>query len=147
MLHPCISEVFPSQGFPPYCAARKSRDLICMPPPQSWEQLLHWVHGIHAQSTGQCLWKHIRFSVCSPSHSLPLYWGTGLVQLRVLVCVPLSHVVLHSVHSVHSVQPPSTTINKTVNNSKVNGDFYSLMLHIHCVCCVFIVCILVCLHQ
>lgn len=134
-LHPFTSLCLPSHGLPPYCSTKKSRDLICIPPPHSWVQSPHSVHGNHSQSTGQCFRKHVWISWWSPSQSLPLYCGTGLVQLRVLVSVPLSHVVLHSLHLVHFVQPPWTA----EQQKQMTLNYTHYKMHYMCVCLILIV--------
>ena len=124
------SVLSPSHGAPPYISARNSRDLIWIPPPHSWEQSPHSVQGSHSQSTGQCSRKQTRISLWGPLQSLPLYWGTGLVQVRVLVSVPLSQEVLHLLNSVHSVQPPSTA-EKEQYSIWTKVPFLSLILYPH----------------
>lgn len=62
------------------------------------------------------LWVHsppVQLSVSSPfpSHALPLYLGAGELHSR-LLC--LSHWLLHTVHSLHSSQPPSTATRQEV---------------------------------
>ncbi len=47
-------------------------------------------------------------SLLLPGQSLPPCSGAGLLHSRNLVCSPPSQTLEHSVHSVHSDQPPST---------------------------------------
>ena len=126
----CSSEGSPWQGNPPYISARGSLDRDCIPPPHSRVQSPHSVHGNHTQSTGQCLKKHSWLCVCGPSQSLPLYWGMGFVQLRVLVCVPLPHVTLQSLNCVHSVQPPSTVEQNKQNQYRCRESQHYIIIHI-----------------
>ncbi len=59
-------------------------------------------------SPGQCLRKHSLICSVSPSQSLPPCSGAGFVQLRLRYCVPLLQLTVHTVHSLHGVQPPCT---------------------------------------
>ena len=47
-------------------------------------------------------------------HPAPLLDGGGLVQSRVLDCVPSPHVTLHDDHGVQFVHPPSTETKKKI---------------------------------
>lgn len=57
-------------------------------------------------SPGQFLRKQSFTSFCSPEQFLPPQAGVGLLHARSRVCVPLSQLVLQSVHCVHVLQPP-----------------------------------------
>lgn len=49
---------------------------------------------------------HDSSSLSDPMHSRPLFFGSGLVQVRFLVRTALPHVVGHIVHSLHGDQLP-----------------------------------------
>jgi len=57
-------------------------------------------------SPGQFLRKQSFTSFGSPEQFLPPQAGVGLLHARTRVCVPLSQLVLQSVHCVHVLQPP-----------------------------------------
>ena len=58
---------------------------------------------------GQCMMKHVLFSMLSPMQSSPPYCGGGDVQLRALSSVPLPQVILHADQSLQEDQLPATT--------------------------------------
>ena len=64
---------------------------------------------IYAYLLGHVFLKQFWVSFDWPSQSLPPSEGGGLSHVRVLSCVPEPHFTEHSAHSVHVVQPPSTT--------------------------------------
>ena len=50
-----------------------------------------------------------------PAHGAPLFCGAGLVQIRLLLCIPTPHVAEHCVQTDQWLQSPSTEM--------INDDF------------------------
>ena len=48
----------------------------------------------------------LRVSVDDPEHALPLYFGAGLVHVRVRVCDPAPHDLLHVPQAPKADHPP-----------------------------------------
>merc|ERR1712168_692147 len=83
---------------------------------------------------GQLSVLHISISSLSPTHCAPPFLGEGLLHCRVLFLIPPPHVTLHSLHSLNSLQLPSTATLSLHIMSKVTGVDLSLpstVVYIH----------------
>jgi len=56
------------------------------------------------------LFVHVRYAVLSPGQLLVKADAAGCWHSRVLVCVPVPHVVVQALQSVHAVQPVEPSV-------------------------------------
>merc|ERR1719359_2599360 len=98
-LHSIVSDRSP-HGSPPCSASVIAlRMRLCMPPPQSFEQMPYSDHSSTTQSIGHGCMLHASFSIMI-GHSAPPF-DAGVTTWRVIVSSPPPHSTLHS-PGIHS---------------------------------------------
>ena len=80
--------------------------LVCVPPPQSTEQLDQDVNEVQPPFIGQLCVLQLWLSDEDPEQSFPPYCGDGFVQVLVLVCVPPPQSTEQLDHDVNELHPP-----------------------------------------
>ena len=63
---------------------------------------------------------HDCVALLAPSQPAPPFWGAGLSQLRMRVCVPPSHDCVHVLQLLQTLQPPLTERRKDWNNKHID---------------------------
>ena len=70
-------------------------------------KLVTWAHD-HVILPGHVASLQLVVDSKGPVQLLPPWFGLGLVQVRVLVCVPVPHVLVQALNWLHKLKPPLT---------------------------------------
>ena len=98
-------------------------------------KLVAWAHD-HVILPGHVASLQLVVDSKGPVQLLPPWFGLGLVQVRVLVCVPVPHVLVQALNWLHKLKPPLTgNTNKQTNRTLADTYILKSNLNVYSTIC------------